>query len=135
MAGVEGVSSSGTARQTGKSVEKNQLDRNAFLKLLITELQSQDPMKPMEDKEFISQLAQFSSLEQMQSMNSNLSALTKGQMLLQASSLVGREVGGSDVATGGEFAGRVESVNLQSDSPLIRVGGKDIPLSSITRVS
>ena len=47
----------------------NDLDRDAFMKLLVTQLRSQDPLNPMEDREFISQMAQFSSLEQMQNLN------------------------------------------------------------------
>ena len=47
------------------------LDKDAFLKLLITQMQNQDPLNPMDNKESIAQLAQFSSLEQMQQMNSS----------------------------------------------------------------
>lgn len=51
--------------------KKNDLDKNAFLKLLTAQLSNQDPLNPMEDKEFIAQLAQFSALEQMQNLNKN----------------------------------------------------------------
>lgn len=49
----------------------NDLDKDAFLRLLTTQLSHQDPLNPMEDREFIAQLAQFSSLEQMQNLNQN----------------------------------------------------------------
>ena len=48
------------------------LDKDAFLKLLVTQLRHQDPLNPIEDKEFISQMAQFSSLEQMQNMGKTM---------------------------------------------------------------
>lgn len=54
-----------------------ELDKDAFLKLLTTQLANQDPLNPMEDKEFIAQMAQFSTLEQIQNMNKNLQASQK----------------------------------------------------------
>lgn len=55
---------------TNKS--KNDLDKDAFLRLLTTQLSNQDPLNPIEDREFIAQLAQFSSLEQMQNLNKSV---------------------------------------------------------------
>ncbi|MBR1735637.1 MAG: flagellar hook capping protein, partial [Firmicutes bacterium] len=49
------------------------LDKNAFLRLLTTQLQYQDPLSPMENTEFIAQMAQFTSLEQMQNLNTTMS--------------------------------------------------------------
>lgn len=53
------------------------LGRNAFLNLLVTQLQNQDPTQPQADGEFLAQLAQFSQLEQLQLMNQRLEALEK----------------------------------------------------------
>ncbi|WP_353095307.1 flagellar hook capping FlgD N-terminal domain-containing protein [Tissierella praeacuta] len=55
-------------KNTAKS-SNNDLDKDAFLRLLTTQLANQDPLNPIEDREFIAQLAQFSSLEQMQNLN------------------------------------------------------------------
>jgi len=71
---------------------KKELDRNAFFKLLITQLQNQDPLKPMEDKEFIAQMAQFSSLEQMNNMNENMNKFMDVQKINQNSALIGKTV-------------------------------------------
>lgn len=57
-----------------KTQKSDSLDKDAFLNLLVTQLKNQDPLNPMEDKEFIAQMAQFSSLEQMKNMNENLNS-------------------------------------------------------------
>ena len=65
-----------TQNQTPKQVErKDQLGREAFLNLLVTQLQHQDPMQPQANGEFIAQLAQFSSLEQLTTMSETLEAI------------------------------------------------------------
>jgi flagellar basal-body rod modification protein FlgD len=71
------------------------LGKDAFLKLLVTQLQNQDPLNPLDDKEFIAQLAQFSSLEQMTNISSGIAALTEKtarQDMLSAVNYIGKEV-------------------------------------------
>jgi|AntRauTorcE11897_2_1112592.scaffolds.fasta_scaffold12685_3 flagellar basal-body rod modification protein FlgD len=94
---------------------KKELDKDAFFKLLITQLQNQDPLKPMEDKEFIAQMAQFSSLEQMNNMNQNIKQLIDVQKVNQNSSLIGKtvekEIVEDDVAN--LIKGKVEKVSFE----------------------
>ncbi|MGE7931701.1 flagellar hook assembly protein FlgD [Viridibacillus arvi] len=78
-------------RQTGNSA----LGKDAFLQLLITQLQNQDPTNPMDDKEFIAQMAQFSSLEQMTNMTTaleNLTQLQQQSQLIEFNSFIGKDV-------------------------------------------
>lgn len=70
----------------------NVLDKDDFLKLLITQLTNQDPTKPMEDKEFIAQMAQFSSLEQMVNMSNEIAKVSQITSRGQAFSLLGKTV-------------------------------------------
>jgi len=90
-----------TAATTGKKA--NELGKDDFLKLLITQLSNQDPMKPMDDTQFIAQLAQFSSLEQMQQVNSGLGSITStlqpflaNSVGFSAASWVGRSITARD---------------------------------------
>ncbi|MCP4568301.1 MAG: flagellar biosynthesis protein FlgD [FCB group bacterium] len=85
------------ANQTATS--SKELDREAFLQLLVTQLQYQDPLEPAKNEDFIAQLAQFSSLEQMENMNSSLTSGLEWDYLLSqtisntmATSLIGRSV-------------------------------------------
>jgi len=75
------------------------IDKNEFLMLLVTQLQNQDPLNPMENAEFISQTAQFASLEQLQSVNENLGYLQKYQSALfdeHAVAFIGKTIKVSD---------------------------------------
>lgn len=63
-----------TPNQQINNKPTNNLDKDAFLRLLTTQLANQDPLNPMEDREFIAQLAQFTSLEQMQELNKTMAA-------------------------------------------------------------
>ena len=75
--------------------DNSALGKDAFLQILITQLQNQDPTSPMDDREFIAQMAQFSSLEQMQNMTKameNLLASQEQTQLMNYSTFGGKEV-------------------------------------------
>ncbi len=91
---VTGVNNTTTATQstaTASTNALNDLGKDAFLKLLIAELSNQDPLNPMEDREFISQMATFSSLEQMQNMNKTLEDMAEANKF-SAVSYIGKAV-------------------------------------------
>lgn len=98
------------------------LGKDAFLKLLVTQMQCQDPLNPSSDTEYISQLAQFSSLEEMQNLNT---AINNGN----AHSLVGKnvimEVGkstGASITT--TIAGYVQFVEMRDGKAYLGIGGE-----------
>lgn len=122
-----------TSTSTMSAVEKGSLDKSAFLKLLVTQLQNQDPMKPMEDKEYIAQLAQFSSLEQMQNLNQTMQSFitlqnnyNQSQSGISTLSLIGRNVTWVDQETSQSYKGVVKSVQFDSSgTPSLVVPVKD----------
>lgn len=78
-----------------REVKSNDLGKNEFLQLLVTQLNNQNPLEPQENGEFIAQLAQFSTVEGVEKLNSSVSTMLSGyqsSQALQASSLVGRKV-------------------------------------------
>ena len=74
------------------SHKESQLEMDDFLKLLTSQLQYQDPLEPMKDTEFIAQMASFSSLEQMNSMNKNFENFFQSQMNSSVQSYLGKVV-------------------------------------------
>ena len=106
--GLESVTTAGSKPAV---VPTKEMDRDAFLNLLITQLQNQDPLNPTDSTEFTAQLAQFSSLEQLGNVNDNLKQLQNFQASInnsQAVSLIGKEItanGNSFQLTDGRPAG------------------------------
>lgn len=133
MATTDAVSSSTTSSTYALDTTRNSLDQEAFLSLLITELQNQDPLNPMEDKDFIAQLAQFSSLEQMQALNASMEALGANSYASQAVAMIGRTVDYADVEAG-VISGIVDSVSFEAGYPKLNVGAASVELSNVINV-
>lgn len=83
---ISGVSNAGTAPTIAS--DNTTLDESDFIMLLITELSNQDPLDPLDDREFIDQMAQLNTLSETIDLNENMQTL----QMLEAASLVGREV-------------------------------------------
>ncbi|MGL4523940.1 MAG: flagellar hook assembly protein FlgD [Spirochaetia bacterium] len=130
------VESYNTALRAERKGGQQELGKEDFLKLLITQLRYQDPLKPMEDKEFIAQMAQFSSLEQTKNMADGLeklnTTLVAAQERSNALSFLGRhvEVMGDD---GKMRSGNVDSVNPRDG--LIKVNGEYFGVDQMVSVS
>jgi flagellar basal-body rod modification protein FlgD len=96
------------------------LDFQALLRIILTQLTYQDPLKPMDNFQFVSQLAQFSQLQQSQSLNDQIGSLLSAQAAMQATSLLGRTVDFTN-ATGGTVSGAVQSISFTSGQPQVTV--------------
>jgi len=111
--------SSVSANAPAATTKASNLGLEDFMKILLTQLQYQDPLKPMDNQEFMAQIAQFTSLEQTQQLNDKLDQLITNQAALQSVGLIGRTV---DISTStGQVTGTVSSLSLQGDSPQITV--------------
>ena len=118
-----------------------ELDQGAFLDLFVAQLEHQDPLEPVQNEQFVEQLATFSSLEQLEEMNDNIVAmigLNQSNALLsqltQSSSLIGKTVTWTDPTTGVESSGSVNTVKILEGFAVLNVDGQDVPLALVSGV-
>lgn len=122
----------GKNRNAGKST----LGADDFMKLLVTQLSAQDPMKPMEDKEFISQMANFTSLEQMRALNTSFGEFSTEQRFAGAQAYLGKDLTVYDPDLEADVKGICTSVLMDGTTPCVVVNGKtyNAQLVTATRV-
>lgn len=106
------------------------VNQDDFFKLLTVELSSQDPLEPKKDSEFLSQVMQISSLEQARAMQSDLAAMRHEQQVIQANSMLGREVD-----FGEAIDGKVSAVKFQDGRPMIEVDGELYDLEQLLSIN
>lgn len=130
----------GVLSEQSATPTKSVLSQEDFLRLFLTELNFQDPMEPLNNREFLAQMAQFSSLQQAGETTKQIENLAFMNSTAQSVGLIGRNV---TVASGtGEFTGAVTSVTFTQSGPLLNIssGGqpptvlKDVRLSQVIRV-
>lgn len=109
-----------------------------YMKLLVTQLQNQNPLEPLDNNEMASQLAQFSQLQQLESMNSNFAKVLAATELTYANSLIGKEVSfisQTDTGTADIASGIVEQVvNNVDDEIILVVGNHTFALEDVVSV-
>ena len=132
---------SGTSAFTGTGTASQALDRDAFMELLVTQLENQDPLSPVQNEDFVAQLATFSSLSELEELNGNILAMiTLNQsnallsQLTQGSALIGKQVNWTDPVSGESRAGAVDSVRIEEGLAILRIGGDDVPLAAIDEI-
>lgn len=120
-------SSSSSSTTTSTTSSSSTLDKEAFLKLLVTQMQNQDPMNPMDDTQYVTQLAQFTSLEQTQTANRRAEST-------QAYSMIGKIISYQDSSTGDVTTGQVNSVVFNNDTAMLSVNNDTVSLDDVTQV-
>jgi flagellar basal-body rod modification protein FlgD len=129
----------GSTSAASTPVDKtHQLGKQDFLKLLMAQLQNQDPMKPMDDTQMIAQMAQFSALEATQQLQQTIQQSNNVQTIFQAGALIGKYIQANQ-PDGTSTTGAVTGVDFTSTdgvvSPTLQVDGKDVDYSTIVKVS
>jgi flagellar basal-body rod modification protein FlgD len=133
MTEVTGISSTSTTGSTSSTYATEQFDQEMFLKLLVAQLQYQNPESPADATEFIAQSAQFAMVERLnalQDLDEQMLGLVRSQ---SAASLVGKSVTWTD-QSGTEQSGTVTSVT-QGTTPSVFVGNTELSLDEISKIS
>ena len=114
----------------GRTVNHS-LGKDDFLKLLIAQLSNQDPTSPIENTEFIAQMAQFSSLEQMTNMSAEFTKLAGVFRVSEASSMLGKTV---ELNVGDTTATGVVQAATREENPRVMVGGRYYTMDQISAI-
>lgn len=141
-ASTESTSSTSDS-SSGADVKAPELDRDAFLQLLVMQMQNQDPLDPMDNTDMIAQLAQFSALEQMNNLNTSFESVKESMGVLSgnidqlnfisAQAMLGQHVQGVSEA-GNLTEGNVDSVHLDGGTVLLSVGGTLVPMAGVISI-
>ena len=111
---IDAIGSTGST-----NLQASSLGMEDFLKILLTQLTYQDPLKPMDNQQFMAQMAQFTSLEQTQQLNNKIATLITNQAALQSVGLIGKTV---DITTSsGTATGTVSALSLSGDAPMLTI--------------
>ncbi len=112
------------------------MGKDQFLKILITQLTNQDPMQPMQDRDFIAQMAQFTSVEQLMNMSTELSMLRNN--IGAASSIIGKHVQWFEYDERGEVVtmnGQVDAIVSKNGILFAKIGRDEVPIDYLISIS
>lgn len=111
---------------------RNQVDKDLFLRLLVAQLKFQDPSRPTDTTQFLSQTAQFTMVEKLEEAAKQQQQLITAQLMTSATGMIGKTVTYTG-ADGKEATGVVTATTIGSD-PHLKVGNTDVALSSVKEV-
>lgn len=111
------------------------IDQDQFLQLLVAQLQNQDPLNPVTDQEFISQLATLNTVQSLTSLNANFAEMLKLQQLTQGASLIGKSVTYTPADGGPAVTGTVDSLTTQDGSFVLAIGTDRVGLDQVQTIT
>ncbi len=122
-----------TASNTALANGLGNLKLDDFLKMLLAELQNQDPLSPMDSSTMLTQIGQITQVGSTQQLTSTLNSVLLGQNLNNATSLIGKTIDGlADDNT--EVTGKVEKVSIADGKPVLTIGDKTVKLENVRAV-
>jgi flagellar basal-body rod modification protein FlgD len=130
---TNGVSTTTTSSQVSRTDQQGSLGQDAFLKLLVAQMQNQDPTAPQDSGQMMAQLASFSQVSQLQQLTASTSALTLGQDFSSAVALIGKNVTYTK-ADGSQTSGIVSGVKSDPQGALLQIGTDSIHTGAIVQV-
>jgi flagellar basal-body rod modification protein FlgD len=131
--GVNGAAATGSNSTSSKST-LTQITPNDFLKMMITQLQNQDPLNPTSSDQILQQISQIDNIEATTTLTSSLNSVATDQSFQTASGLIGKQVQGVD-GSGNAVSGTVDSVSFANGAASLNVGNQTLPLSGISSIS
>jgi flagellar basal-body rod modification protein FlgD len=154
MAATPGVQGTSGQQSSDANAPLRNLDLDQFIKLMVTELQNQDPLNPMDNSQILSQISQIREIEATDKMSKSLdslltsqSAVLLGQGLANAGTLIGKKVSGlmetkvddgdpdtKDEVTTETVTGVVDRVSIEDGNAVLHVGDKYFPLNKLIDV-
>ncbi len=111
----------------------NNLQPSDFLNMLITELQNQDPLNPMQSSQLLTEMSQISAISSNQQLASTLQSVASGQSLSAAAGLLQKTITGLD-PSGNTVSGQVQSVSLANGVATLNIGNDTVSLSNVSQV-
>lgn len=130
VVGLQNISNQALAKKTAENGASQELGTDTFLRLMLEQLQNQDPLNPMDNSQFLQQQAMFTQVESLQNIQKELSVSAQ---VSQACNLIGKNV--IIEANNTYYSGVVDAVNFNESGASVIVGENEYPLSSVIQAT
>ncbi len=134
MESVGNVGNSAPVAAASNESSFSTLDSQAFIRLLIAQLQNQDPTEPLGNEELLSQISMMQGLQSDVELAAVLKSFSTSQQLSQAATLIGKSVTGTSLSNQ-EVTGIVERAFVKEGEAFVAIGGEEIPINNVTSVN
>ena len=123
MDNIQEIIARNTAPKPKSTAGTNELGKDAFMQLLLVQMQQQDPLEPMDNQQMLAQMAQFSSLEQMQNLNSTFEKTNNISAFMSSTNMLGKEVEIPNPLNDGlgALVSKVESIKFSNTGPILNL--------------